>query len=1162
MTSNHAPASAAGAEAFDVVGPLPSPGVTVLEASAGTGKTFTIAALVTRYVAEGTPLSGILAVTFTRMATGELRDRVRARLVSAEDGLGRFLDGAEPPDPEDKILVLLTQGTQAEVGARRENLANALAVFDAATITTIHGFCQLVLGGLGVAGGVAAGAVLREDTSDIVKEVVDDLYVRRSIGWGVPAFSRRDAGVIATAVVSHRDAPLAPGPDKTTPGRRRRFGDAVRGEVEARLLDSNLLTYDDLLIRLRDTLQDPARGTVACERLRSRYKVVLVDEFQDTDPVQWEVFDKAFGTGDTTLVLIGDPKQAIYAFRGADVYTYLAAASRADHRFTLTDNWRSDADLLTAFDAFLDPLRLGHPDIPYRQVNATSSHARPGLVGAGGGALRVRVLHSSDLGLRLTARTKTISKSAAVDFVADDLASDVVDLLSRGAVLVDYAEGRESSRRDVAPGHIAVLVRTNAQASLVHTALRQRGVPAVVAGSENVFATAAARDWLRLLEALEQPSSTSQAVAIAIGPWLGWTAEEIAAADDSDWEGVHARLHQWAEVIRRQGVAALFRAVVSSEGMPGRLLAGDGGERDLTDLAHVSQLLHAESSAHQLGLHALAAWLHRRIDDAGAGADEAEERSRRLDSDADAVQVLTVHRAKGLEFPIVYCPFLWDAAGGGANGRPVLFHDQADGGVRKLDVGGEDGRDYGDHARLEIIDERGEAIRHLYVALTRAKHRVVIWWARVHQCENSPFGRLLFARDAEGNVEPKGRFTPKDEDVDAALSTMGERAEGLMVVERCSTPGSARWYGQLTGSGSSLAAARFERRLDLTWRRASYSSITADAHVRPAGQVSSEPEVSGVGDEPTDERQAAVSALDSGDYPEWAGRLRQTRCLLADTPGGTEVGTFVHAVLSQVDFQAPDLEVALAESVSNQYLRDSTRIGDADSLVAGLAAAIDTPLGRLAGGLSLRSVPQADRLDELGFELPLVGGDHSTGELDVGAIADLFRRHAAAGPLAGYADKMVSAPLTERVKGYLTGSIDLVFRLRSGTAVGLTGRNHDRYFVVDYKTNRLAGSGDDLSAWHYRPEALDLEMQHLHYPLQAVLYSVALHRYLRWRLPAYDPATNLGGVLYLFIRGMLGPETPFVGDEPCGVFTWETPAALVTELSDLLESGSLIASTP
>ncbi|MGH9169407.1 MAG: UvrD-helicase domain-containing protein [Acidimicrobiales bacterium] len=1152
--------TARAAAAFDLCGDLPEPGVTVLEASAGTGKTFTIAALVARYVAEGVPLSEMLAVTFTRLATGELRDRVRARLVSAEDGLGRLLDAGDAPDPADRVLGLLASGSEAQLRARRDRLAAALAVFDSATITTIHGFCQLVLGGLGVAGGVAEGADLREDITDVVNQVVDDLFVRRSIGWGVPAFTRRDGGVIAGQVVGHRDAPLVPPPGDTTPGRRRRFGEAVRTEVERRLGDSNLLTYDDLLIRLRQTLLDPTRGPAACNRLRSRYSIVLVDEFQDTDAVQWESFEKAFGTGDTTLVLIGDPKQAIYAFRGADVYTYLAAAGRADHRFTLTENWRSDAALLSAYDAFLDPLKLGHADIPYRQVEATPAHAKPGLIGAAAGSLRVRVLHGSDHHLPVAPQKRTITKGAATAFVAQDLASDVIDLLSSGAQLVDYRDdGEVAARRPVLPGHVAVLVRTNRQASTIHEALRARGVPAVVAGTENVFATAAARHWLYLLEGLEQPASTSRAAAVAIGPWLGWPAEKLADANDSEWEDVHANLHRWAEVLHLHGVAALFRAVVGSQEMPGRLLGGNRGERQLTDLSHIAQLLHVEGSGHQIGLHALTAWLHRRIDDSGAGADEAEERSRRLDSDADAVQVLTVHRAKGLEFPIVYCPFLWDAQGAPpSRGRPVLFHDPQDGGVRKLDVGGEQGSEYSEHARLETDEERGEDIRLLYVALTRAKHQAVVWWARVSGCEHSPLGRLLFARDKAGNVSRSGSFAPKDGDVQAALQAIAGPTGGLMTVERCPPARRDRWQGNGGTSTASLSAAVFDRRLDLVWRRSSYSSITAAAHAAHAAhgaQIDSEPESPGVGDEPVEERR--VMAASSQVEAALEAVLKGTPSLLAGTPGGTEVGTFVHQILSEADFAASNLESDLAVAIGGSHLYSPASIGSHEALATGLAAAISTPLGPLAGSVCLRDVTRADRLDELGFELPVAGGERSTGSIEVARISELFVRHVAPDePLGGYGRLMAEASLAAEVKGYLTGSIDLVLRLPGGPAGSARRGADDRYFVVDYKTNRLGTGDGSLSAWDYRPEALEAEMQHVHYPLQAVLYMVALHRYLRWRLPGYDAAKNLGGALYMFLRGMVGPDTPLVEDQPCGVFSWATPPRLVTDLSDLLDAGS------
>ncbi|MEA2268557.1 MAG: exodeoxyribonuclease beta subunit, partial [Solirubrobacteraceae bacterium] len=336
---------------FDLCGPLPT-GVTVLEASAGTGKTYAIAALAARYVADGTPLHQLLLVTFTRMATGELRDRVRERLVTTEQGLRRALAGAPPAD-RDEVVRLLADAPRDDVLRRAERLARALADFDAATIATTHGFCQEVLGGLGIAGDVEPDTEFVEDLGDLVDEVVDDLYVRRFHRHdGVPPFDRAEALAIARVAVANPAAPLEPvdGPDDSVPAMRRRLAAAARSELELRKRRTGVMTYDDLLTRLDDTLKGRG-GAAAAVRLQQRYRVVLVDEFQDTDPVQWDILRRAFAAGGGTLVLIGDPKQAIYAFRGADVYAYLDAAATAGARATLDINWRSDQGLIDAYDA-------------------------------------------------------------------------------------------------------------------------------------------------------------------------------------------------------------------------------------------------------------------------------------------------------------------------------------------------------------------------------------------------------------------------------------------------------------------------------------------------------------------------------------------------------------------------------------------------------------------------------------------------------------------------------------------------------------------------------------------------------------------------------------------------------------------------------------------
>lgn len=1161
--------SEAGSEPFDVCGPLPGPGVTVLQASAGTGKTFTIAALVTRLVAEGVPVSDILAVTFTRMATGELRDRVRARLVAAEEALGRWLAAGEVP--ADDVLRLLVAGPVDEVEVRRQRLADALTAFDEATITTTHGFCQLVLDGLGVAGEVPAGATLLEDPRQLVEEVVDDLYVRWALHHGVvPPFTRSEAVDIAREAVANPGTALQPARGDDAGGLRRRLADGVRAEVARRLRDANLLTFDDLLVRLRRTLTDDRRGPAACARLRDRYPVVLVDEFQDTDPIQWDVVRTAFGDGTTRLVLIGDPKQAIYAFRGADVHAYLQAATMADRRFTLGENWRSDADLLQACDALLAGAALGHPGIAHRPVRAAAAARDGGLHGAPVAApLRARVVHAGEHGLPVT-RYGDAVKAVALDWVAGDLAADVVRLLRSGATLGSRSGPSRSvgpgdgPGRPVAPGDVAVLVGTNRQAGIVQRALRGAGVPAVVAGTGSVLATAAAGDWLCLLQAIEQPASWSRTAALALSGFVGMAAGEVAAADEAVWEDLHAKVHRWGEVLRRHGVASLFRTVLAGEALPRRLLAAQQGERRLTDLGHVAQLLHAEATRAQLGAPALRAWLARRMQDAETGREgaEAEERSRWLDSDAEAVQVLTVHRAKGLEFPVVYCPYLWDQRMA-RKGGPVVFHDRADG-VRTLDVGGLGGAGYDEHFRLQRDEERGEDLRELYVALTRARHQAILWWVRVKDCQHSPLGRLLLSKADDGTVATSGGRAPKDEEVwDRLQAVATGAAAGKIAVERATGPDpDQQWEGRGAPAAAALVVASFDRPLDLRWRRTSYSKMTAAAH--SSAVVTSEPEEDGTTDEPADGagsgvvRGVAVGGASGGPQDAALAPATDEALLQAvpsswdGVPGGVEVGTFVHRVLERVDFAAADLRAAVRGAVEGQRSRHDLSTSAAAAVVDGLVAALATPLGALAGGVALRHVRRGDRVDEMAFELPVAGGDHPAAGRAVGtaAIGEVLARHERpGGPLAGYGVKLAAPLLAAEARGYLTGSLDLVFRQAAADGT-------PRFFVVDYKTNRLGPAGEALTAWQYRPAALDEEMQRMHYPLQAVFYTVALHRYLRWRLPGYAPEVHLGGVLYLFVRGMLGPDAPTVGAEPCGVFSWRPPTALVAELSDLFGAGA------
>lgn len=1086
---------------FDLRTPLTG-GVTVLEASAGTGKTHTIAGLATLHVAEGLPLDQLLVVTFTRLATGELRERVRKRLLTAERALSGHLRGEPIPEDDDLAAFL---ASSPDVEARRDRLAHAVASFDSATITTTHGFCLEALGSLGFTGNVERGCTFVEDVSDLMDDVVNDLFVRRFFSER-PRLTRGEAMAVARAAIEHPTARLVPetAAPASDAAMRVRLAHAARAELERRKRLGSLMTFDDVLTRLADALEGDGGAQVAA-RLRERYRVVLVDEFQDTDPVQWQIMQRAFDHPDGTLILIGDPKQAIYAFRGADVYAYLDAARSASARGTLDTNWRSDQRLLDAYDLLFGNAKLGHPEIDYRATRATPAHEATRLRGAPvDAALRIRVL---DRGVVRRTRGGFASAPSAREAIAVDCARDIAALLNAEPTITRGTPGAEP--RVVRPGDIAVLVRRNQDAALVQEQLGRVGVPAVLAGAGSVFGTDAARDWLALLEALERPSSVGRVHAAALTPFVGWSAGRVAGATDAEWETVHDRLHAWAQVLRDDGVAALLQAVTVQTSLPARVLAFDGGERVLTDLRHIGELLHASSMDEGLGAAALTQWLRRRILEAKTEGDQ--ERARRLESDAAAVQVLTIHRSKGLEYPIVYCPFLWHPSWIPDEALPVFFHDED--GTRTLDVG-LSGASFRAHQDAHRAEERGEDLRLAYVALTRARHQAVIWWAGSWDSRNSPLSRLVFSRAQDGTVpaeEPKE--IPSDEEALARFSALG--GNGCISVE--TAPGAglpADWAAPPPGAAE-LAAATFDRDIDRTWRRTSYSDITAPAHE----SFGSEPEV----DEVEDERPAAALA------PGAAGdeALRGVPSPLADLPGGTRVGTLVHDVFEAVDFTAPDLVGAMGAAVREAVAYRRVEIGDPDVLAHALADVVTTPL---RDGLALRDVGPGDRLDELEFELPL------TGAASPRAIAALLRAFLPADdPLFAYADRLEDPLLPPVLRGFLTGSIDLAFRTPDG-----------RYGIVDYKTNRLGASDEPLTLWDYRPAAVAEEMRRAHYALQGLLYTVALHRYLRWRVDGYSPDRDLAGFFYLFVRGMPG----------AGVFSWKAPEGLVAALSDLLDEGA------
>ncbi|CAN5338119.1 exodeoxyribonuclease V subunit beta [soil metagenome] len=1119
---------------FDLRGPLPE-GTTILEASAGTGKTHTIAGLAVRYLAEGVArIDELMLVTFGRAATAELRERVRQRLTAATVALE---DLATARSSEDDLVRYLADAADGEVRARHRRLTTAVADFDAATIATTHGFCHQMLAGLGIAADLDHDVTFAEATGDLVLEASTDLYVGDyglehsplpldDFGFGPASNVARRAVEDPSARLEPQDAEQGSAADV-----RLRFAEQARIEVARRKRAMRVMDYNDLLVYLRDALSDPETGEDACNRIRTRYRIVLVDEFQDTDPVQWEILERTFH-GHRDLVLIGDPKQAIYAFRGADVVTYLLASSAAGTEATLGRNWRSDRPLVEGLHHLLGGAALGDDRIVVHQVDA--AHRDPSLVGAPVSAsVRLRRVPREQFG-KSTRQSVTVGE--ARPFVAHDVAGDIVRLLSSGAEILE----RDSSRRALQAADVAVLVHRNDDGVAVRDALAAADVPVVLTATSSVFGSRAAQEWLALLAALEQPQRLGLARNAALTDFLGWSAEELGTADDDALDRLGSRLRGLAETLTDRGVAAVMEAATAT-GLAQRVLSREHGERELTDLRHVGQALHQAAREGYGGVSALVQWLQHRM--AEAAGDIDEERSRRLDSDAKAVQVMTIWRSKGLEFPVVYAPFLWDRWVSDKP-DPMRLHDEHD--QRVLDVGGPTGPGYAERKERYGIEDAGESLRLAYVALTRARCQVVAHWLPGSNTSAAPLHRLLFGdRTGSGSgIVPDHVPVPDERAARERLDALAVGADGGVSVEVAGTPSDVR-LEQPPAPQDPLAVRDFNRRLDRAWARTSYSGITAGLH-EASGAVSvvSEPEGPGITDEP--EEPPVSDVADSGGPPEAPAALLSP---MAELPVGAVFGTLVHALLERTDFAAADLG---AELVSAAEVEGSGRfVGvEPDVLAAALLPSLHTSLGPRGADLRLVDVARADRLDELDFELPLVGGDTPTGEAArVGQIADLVRHHLTDDDvLAGCADDL-DVPLLagRRLRGFLTGSVDAVLRVHADDAT-------PRYLVVDYKTNWL-GTGEGLAAHHYRPEALAWAMRHAHYPLQALLYSVALHRYLRWRQPGYDPALHLGGVLYLFLRGMCGPDTPTEDGTPYGVFSWAPPAALVTDLSDLLHDG-------
>ncbi|MCC2593108.1 UvrD-helicase domain-containing protein [Tessaracoccus sp. OS52] len=1047
---------------FDFRQPLPTSPL-LLEASAGTGKTWAIATLTARFVAEeGTPIDEVLLITFTERSARDLRSRVFQRLQAVEQDLTLFLESGQLPD--DEVSALICTG---DVELRADRLRRALENFDRSMISTIHAFCESMLRELGVLGDWDAEDTVLTDPRALIEQCATDVYLTRYSDVADLDLTPKRALEIAQRACEST-LPLTSSRQLES-----EYCEAVRARFASRKRELGVVAFDDMPVRLSQLLSSRQVGPVVAQELRDRFRLVMVDEFQDTDPVQWDILRGAFLGRDRATVLIGDPKQSIYGFRNADLLSYLEASETATKQ-SLGVNFRSDRAVVDGVGELFGNVTLGDQRITVQPV-VSRHESRLEMRGAVAKVL-VRCATEDELGV------------AADTAISRDLVSMTNQLLAHAEI-----EGRP-----LVPSDIAVLVRSRAEGKALLTQLERAGIPAVAAGQENVLETQAASDWTHVLGAMTSPTRSSTVLA-ACTDLLGFDLAKLIDDASGASEQAFVMVRSLANAFDKGGFAAVLTTIAAQTDLHRRLMSLPDGPRRLTDLLHVGELL---SCAPASSLQDLVDWFAKQLDTRSRDVDSADHR---MASDADAVRVLTLHSAKGLEFGVVLLPEVSELSLFPGQPFPLLTDEG-----RRLYVGPK--LDRQDQTRKEYERQlRDEELRLLYVGLTRAKHLAIAWHVESRRSSSGPLTALLARDRANPMLAAAYSRIPRTPPLDSRLVSVTRFHDGEEPTR--SAP---------EASTSPLTVSRLTREVDRTWRRTSYSGLTAGLHEFAHAAGNDEPEAD----------------LEPQAQPTGAAA---TPSPMAELPGGASFGTLVHAVLEQVDWAPAQLQ-ASAEQVVGKL---APRHGLAPEFHATLTSAVidvcTTRLGPVSQGASLSELPLADRLAELDFDLPMADRGSPA---DVAALAAAMGRHLPDGDaLAAYPRHLAQSPAAPQVlNGMLTGSIDVVVRTPAGGFV-----------VIDYKTNRLpVGPGEDLAVGHYNHRAMAEAMIQSHYPLQALLYCVALHRYLTWRLPGYEPGTHLGGVAYLFVRGMAGPATPVIDGHTCGVFTWHPSAELVLEASRLI----------
>ena len=1201
---------------------VPLGGDLLIEASAGTGKTYALTTLAARAVVEAeVGIQQLLVVTFTVAATGELQHRIRRTMREALDGCRTT---GHTPSGQAQALLARWQDIGIDRADAAARLAQAVRDLDRANILTIHGLCQRLLTEFAFDGAIPFGFEVSGDDAPAVAAAVRDFWRRRLTDAPVPflehaqgqrftptaltdwvqelhpksgllirgvadadsnpaaAFEQlhavwlaefaalrgvwlADGAAFAAALVALRwyknsqpkvlrvielvqrafarnDARLLPlddagylgsslgnvllkRPPQTLPESpllagfdrlgaaaaaledvgaswlrqlRRDLLEDVRASLRKTAWRERQLSFNALLTETARALDGPS-GPVLASRIRERFPLALVDEFQDTDSLQARILAHIYPSNQpsppasaasalpqaasaaTGLAIVGDPKQSIYRFRGADVFAYLQAGHRiGDRQLRLTTNYRSTPALVGAVNALFQrsqPFLL--PELSFEAVQAASADGEGLLVSDDS-------YDAAPLQLRLQAQVdRPISKDEMHNVAAQGAAAEIAQLLR----LADAGRATLNGA-PLAGGDIAVLVRTARQGQASAAALRALGVQSVEMGDVGVFQTPQAEHLHRLLAALAEPGAYDAAARLrgALGvDVFGMELRELAAlsTDDQAWAAWEEHFRRWRAIWRAAGVAALIRRLLFTPptSSAAHLLTLPDGPRQLTNLLHLADLLQQAETSERLSRSALVDWLAWRRDGAQHGV--SDDTQLRLESDERLVKVVTVHRAKGLEFPVVFCPFAWYRRRPW-EGPTAQHHERINDGFREvLDLA-----PTAEAHQQEALEDQAEELRLLYVALTRAQQRCVVTWAQAKDYEYAPLAWLLHGREqpaapTEQAIRKHRRYVRKL-DAGAWLREVQQFA-----AQRPNEIGTAALAQEPATALADTAPMRaptaqahtLDRPLRLLRQMTSYSALAGETGA--AATLAEHIEAS-LPDHDQREDDAIAAAEDAADPQPSAASAQTPAPLNAFTfPRGRRVGDCLHVLFEASIEPQPDFG-DLCQATLAKHGLERRWAPVARTIIENVRR---TPLAAHAG---FRLADLHNPVAEMEFALPVAG-------LDRQRLGECLATHGYPNPFAESADA---------IDGFLRGFIDLVAEYQG------------RFYVLDYKSNWL---GDGSAA--YAPAALNRAMQNNGYHLQYLLYLAALNRYLSQRLPDYDYDRHLGGAFYLFVRAMT-PERP------------------------------------